>query len=979
MAQRLKLTRNQFAAFLKDFESIKQFELLFAQVNDLITTADGTDVAPEPPANASLTADYLDLSTAGPEALSAAGRLRWDRATQTLVVGLEGGADLHVGQEELQLVHNGSGATLAWGSVVYLLGHNGDRPSVGKAQANAEATSTGTIGLTAESIALGGTGYVTVSGLLESLNTTTDSEGHALSPGQALYVSATVAGGLTNVKPASPDQAVLVGFVVRVSSTSGSIFVQPGLVGTSSGGGGTPASSVVSETTFGLTPAVGTSTAYARADHTHGSPPALTGDVSSTSTGVTAIANNAVTLAKLQDISSARFIGRTSAGPGDPEQLTGTQATALLDVFTPTLNGLVPYSGGGTANFLRADGTWQPASGGGAVTIGASAADVLTASGNQIDALASGGGNLLTEAGDFLVQENGSRLLLTMATDDGIVFYDGSSAKLTYLAATAPLQIVGINLEHGTSGVAAATYGSATQTAQVTVDARGHVTSATNVTISGVTPSLHATTHQHGGGDEVATATAAANAIPKAGAGGQLAAGWMPALTGDVTTTAGAVATTIGNNKVTNAKLDDMPANTLKGNNTGSPADPIDLTATQATAMINTFTSSLKGLTPASGGGTSNYLRADGSWAVPPGTGGGGGTPASSVVSETAFGQSAAVGTSTDYARGDHTHGSPPALTGDVTSTTAGVTTIGVGVVSTNKLADNAVQFLKFQEVTGPVVIGRSTASFGPVTDLAVPTLRTMIGNVTTSNPGLVPTAPNVATQYLDGTGAFSRPPGELLAVTTYDTSTGGAYSTTAHPTNAATRTLLVELVGGGGGGRSATAAASQVVAGGGGGAGGFALWFGARPTTTTPFYYMVGGGGAANTGGTDSGFRQDSATTGTILATAKGGNAGGAAMTSGTAVATGVGGDGGTVGTGTETYAGAGGGAAIRLSGTVGVSGAGASSIFGGGGKSVLAGVAGVGGSAPGAGGSGGCANSATPQAGGAGAAGMVRIWEFS
>ena len=39
--------------------------------------------------------------------------------------------------------------------------------------------------------------------------------------------------------------------------------------------------------------------------------------------------------------------------------------------------------------------------------------------------------------------------------------------------------------------------------------------------------------------------------------------------------------------------------------------------------------------------------------------GGGGGTPASSVVSETSFGQSPVVGTSTDYARGDHSHGTP--------------------------------------------------------------------------------------------------------------------------------------------------------------------------------------------------------------------------------------------------------------------------------------------------------------------------------
>jgi hypothetical protein len=40
-------------------------------------------------------------------------------------------------------------------------------------------------------------------------------------------------------------------------------------------------------------------------------------------------------------------------------------------------------------------------------------------------------------------------------------------------------------------------------------------------------------------------------------------------------------------------------------------------------------------------------------------TGGGGGTPASSVVAETSYGQSSVVGTSTDYARADHSHGSP--------------------------------------------------------------------------------------------------------------------------------------------------------------------------------------------------------------------------------------------------------------------------------------------------------------------------------
>jgi hypothetical protein len=41
------------------------------------------------------------------------------------------------------------------------------------------------------------------------------------------------------------------------------------------------------------------------------------------------------------------------------------------------------------------------------------------------------------------------------------------------------------------------------------------------------------------------------------------------------------------------------------------------------------------------------------------GGGGGGGTPATTVVSETSYGQSPAVGVGTDYARADHSHGSP--------------------------------------------------------------------------------------------------------------------------------------------------------------------------------------------------------------------------------------------------------------------------------------------------------------------------------
>lgn len=79
------------------------------------------------------------------------------------------------------------------------------------------------------------------------------------------------------------------------------------------------------------------------------------------------IANNAVTLGKMAQVATARILGRVTASTGDVEALTGTQATTLLDAFTSSLKGLAPASGGGTSNFLRADGTWTAPAGGGDV------------------------------------------------------------------------------------------------------------------------------------------------------------------------------------------------------------------------------------------------------------------------------------------------------------------------------------------------------------------------------------------------------------------------------------------------------------------------------------------------------------------------------------------------------------------------------------------------------------------------------------
>jgi hypothetical protein len=145
-------------------------------------------------------------------------------------------------------------------------------------------------------------------------------------------------------------------------------------------------------------------------------------------------------------------------------------------------------------------------------------------------------------------------------------------------------------------------FGDASHVSAVTVNAKGLITAAASTSIQ--------------------IAESQVTGLVSDLAAKQATGNYITALTGDVTASGpGSAAATIAANAVSNAKAAQMATNTIKGNNTGGTANAADLTVAQVNAILPVFTSTLNGLAPLSGGGTSNFLRADGSWAAPGGSG----------------------------------------------------------------------------------------------------------------------------------------------------------------------------------------------------------------------------------------------------------------------------------------------------------------------------------------------------------------------
>lgn len=164
---------------------------------------------------------------------NAVGKLKWNDTDGTLDLGLKGGnVTLQIGQEQVKRVVNKTGVNLLEANyqvvrsrLVSEGGAAGQRLAVVLAQADSDLHSATTIGVVTETINNNAEGFITVLGEIHQINTTGSLQGETWVDGDILYLSPTIAGKLTNIKPIAPQHLVSIGQVVYAHPVNGKIDV----------------------------------------------------------------------------------------------------------------------------------------------------------------------------------------------------------------------------------------------------------------------------------------------------------------------------------------------------------------------------------------------------------------------------------------------------------------------------------------------------------------------------------------------------------------------------------------------------------------------------------------------------------------------------------------------------------------------------------------------------------------------------------
>ena len=165
--------------------------------------------------------EYFDFNKT-PTYTNQEARLGWNAVDQTLNIGMAYDVVQQIGEETYARVRNNTGTTIPNGTVVGFAGADTDALLVAPYLANGSQPSLYILGIMTHDLPDSGEkGYCTTWGFIRELDTS------AFLPGDILYASPSVAGGLTKTKPTAPNNTIPIAACVVSDATQGVIFVRP--------------------------------------------------------------------------------------------------------------------------------------------------------------------------------------------------------------------------------------------------------------------------------------------------------------------------------------------------------------------------------------------------------------------------------------------------------------------------------------------------------------------------------------------------------------------------------------------------------------------------------------------------------------------------------------------------------------------------------------------------------------------------------
>jgi hypothetical protein len=195
------------------------------------------------------------------------------------------------------------------------------------------------------------------------------------------------------------------------------------------------------------------------------------------------------------------------------------------------------------------------------------------------------------------------------------------------------------------------------------------------------------------------------------------------------------------------------------------------VSAATATAALNAFTSSLQGVAPSSGGGTANFLRADGTWAAPGGTAG----ITSLTGDATASGPGAAA---TTVAKVNGISYSATAAAHSVEVVTTANTTATAKVLP--DCTDTTGNHLNFTQSTDAFSCGTSMPANSTLT---IASGTSALGTSAISSGACATVVTTSATGTLSTDAIIFTPNASIKALTGYTPATTGGLTIAAYPT----------------------------------------------------------------------------------------------------------------------------------------------------------------------------------------------------